>query len=667
MEMRIQPDLERASGSTNSDRVDFDGPNDIYNPQNWSFAKKSLNTFLYGLTTLGSTWASAAYSPANEIVAHDFQVSNEVAVLGTSVLLLGFGFGPLVWAPLSEVYGRKWPTVAPCFISALFSFATGASKDIQSIIITRFFCGFFGAAPITCTGGVFADIWDSSQRGNAIVGYALAVAAGPVLAPIVGGAIVVCGVSWRWTEYVGVSVTEDGIITNVPKITGIIQLLTVVLDVIFVDESYAPRLLVSKARRLRFETGNWGLHAEYEELNITFSGLLHKFGVRPWQMLFTPICGLIALYASFIYGVFYASLASFPIIFQQDRGWNPLVGSLPFLALLLGILLGSALNVLNQVVFYNRRLASQGDHKAIPEARLPPMMTQNAVRGRKQRSHPREGSLDSSISKGKDAKLTKLIVICGFINSMSVDAKQDTFCLADGTPIQDNITLAQYLEMVKPVVNPAGKIPSVPIFLKMAGLLAIQDTHGFAGSAANGYGGMGASNGRAGGSLVEVDRTIDPSVLAKLEKADLNFTDRSGQELRRDNTGLAVNDMLNESHYAAQDATTMINATKLNEADWDLILRNCNALCGLSIDFKDNRMVRAPHPTFKLWNGLNLEKVKVKIENARPAPLKSQSAPESEVKAVDGSAQDADSKSTAVEKASSPALLLALKAEEVKE
>ena len=89
MEMRIQSDLERASGSTNGDRVDFDGPNDIYNPQNWSFAKKSLNTFFYGLTTLGSTWASAAYSPANEIVAHDFQVSNEVAVLGTSVLLLG--------------------------------------------------------------------------------------------------------------------------------------------------------------------------------------------------------------------------------------------------------------------------------------------------------------------------------------------------------------------------------------------------------------------------------------------------------------------------------------------------------------------------------------------------------------------------------------------------
>lgn len=101
---------------------------------------------------------------------------------------------------------------------------------------------------------------------------------------------------------------------------------------------------------------------------------MNKFGLRPWRMLFTPICGLIALYASFIYGVFYASLASFPIIFQDDRGWDPLKGSLPFLALLIGIILGSALNVLNQIFFYNRRWSSRTVDKPIPEARLPPMM-----------------------------------------------------------------------------------------------------------------------------------------------------------------------------------------------------------------------------------------------------------------------------------------------------
>lgn len=36
----------------------------------------------------------------------DLHMSVEVAILGLSVYVLGFGLGPLVWAPLSEIYGR---------------------------------------------------------------------------------------------------------------------------------------------------------------------------------------------------------------------------------------------------------------------------------------------------------------------------------------------------------------------------------------------------------------------------------------------------------------------------------------------------------------------------------------------------------------------------------
>lgn len=61
----------------------------------------------------------------------------------------------------------------------------------------------------------------------------------------------------------------------------------------------------------------------------------------------TPICFAIALYASSVYGVLYLNLASFPIEFQELRGWNALVDALPFLALLFGIFLGAAVNVLN--------------------------------------------------------------------------------------------------------------------------------------------------------------------------------------------------------------------------------------------------------------------------------------------------------------------------------
>ena len=39
--------------------VDFDGKDDPYKPVNWPFRKKFITTLLYGLTTMGSTWASS--------------------------------------------------------------------------------------------------------------------------------------------------------------------------------------------------------------------------------------------------------------------------------------------------------------------------------------------------------------------------------------------------------------------------------------------------------------------------------------------------------------------------------------------------------------------------------------------------------------------------------
>lgn len=134
----------------------------------------------------------------------EFDVGVEVGTLGISLFLFGIGLGPLIWAPISKVYGRKAAVFAPYFIATVFSFATAVSKDIQTVMITRFFTGFFGSAPITNVGGVLSDIWTAEHRGAAVVAYALTLVAGTVLGPIVGGAIAASDLDWRWTEYVSV-------------------------------------------------------------------------------------------------------------------------------------------------------------------------------------------------------------------------------------------------------------------------------------------------------------------------------------------------------------------------------------------------------------------------------------------------------------------------------
>lgn len=337
--------------------VDFDGLDDPYRPVNWPLKKKVYTTLLYGLTTAGSTWASAVFSPGIHQVAVQFHVGTEVATLGITLLLLGFGLGPLLWAPLSEVYGRKVAVLTPYFVAACFSFGTATAKDIQTVMITRFFAGFFGSAPVTNTGGVLGDLYTPGQRGIAMAGYALAVVGGPVVGPIVGSAVVVQPfLRWRWTEY----------------LTGILMLFILTLDVIFLDESYPPVLLVRKARRLRHDSGNWALHAKFEEWDVSIQELAKKFLIRPFQLLATPICFLMALYASFCYGILYLQLGAIPIIFEEGRGWGQVVGSLPFLGILIGAWIGCAINVYNQKI-YNVKWHAAGE-RAVPEARLPPMM-----------------------------------------------------------------------------------------------------------------------------------------------------------------------------------------------------------------------------------------------------------------------------------------------------
>lgn len=336
--------------------VEFDGKDDPYRPINWPFRKKVVTTTLYGLTTFGITFASSVFSSGLGQISNDFSVGHEVATLGISLMLFGFGLGPLIWAPLSELYGRKAAVLTPYFISAIFSFATGAAKDIQTVMLCRFFAGFFGSAPITNTGGVLGDIWSAQQRAPAIVGYAIAVTAGPTLGPVIGGALVSSYLRWRWTEY----------------LTGIIMMTVLILDIVLLDESFPPVLLQYKAQRLRHESGNWALHASHEEWDVSLRELGRKYLLRPFQILVNPICFLVAIYASFVYGILYANLSSFPIAYQEVRGWGPVVGALPFLAITVGIFIGAVANILNNKYYF--RAVEKNGGRPVPEARLPPMM-----------------------------------------------------------------------------------------------------------------------------------------------------------------------------------------------------------------------------------------------------------------------------------------------------
>ncbi|KAK4507004.1 hypothetical protein PRZ48_000738 [Zasmidium cellare] len=337
--------------------VEFDGPNDPLHAQNWPLKKKLPVAIVLGYVTLTAAFGSSIFSTATATVAQQFNVSREVGILGVSLYVLGFATGPIVWAPSSELYGRKAPLLISSFGFSIFNIAVAVAKDAQTIFICRFFAGFFGACPLTCVGAVFADMFSNRQRGLAITVFSMTVFSGPLLAPFIGGFINMSYLGWRWTEY----------------ITAIMGFLGLALSVIFLEETYPPVILVNKASDLRRRTKNWGIHAKQEEIEIDWRELLEKNLSRPMRMLFTePIVLLISIYMAFIYGLLYLFLTFYPIVFQQIHGFNPGVGGLPFFGMITGEVLAGGYMILLQPG-YNKKLAAN-NNMPIPEWRLPPVI-----------------------------------------------------------------------------------------------------------------------------------------------------------------------------------------------------------------------------------------------------------------------------------------------------
>ncbi|KAK3387048.1 major facilitator superfamily domain-containing protein [Podospora didyma] len=334
--------------------VEFDGPDDPLHAQNWPMGKKLLTAAVLGYTTLTAAFGSSIFSAATRAVAKEFDVSTEVALLGVSFYVLGFATGPTLWAPFSELRGRRLPLVIAVFGFSIFNVAVAAGKDLQTVLICRFFAGFFGACPLAVVAAVFSDMFDNKTRGIAITLFSMAVFTGPLLAPFIGGFIVDSYLGWRWTSW----------------IVAIMGFAAFFLDFIFLEETYPPSILVGKAAELRRRTLNWGIHAKQEEIEVDFRELVTKNFSRPMRLLFTePIVTLLSIYMSFIYGLLYLFLTAYPFVFQGIHHMSNGVSGLTFFGMIVGQII-AGITVLLQQPWYQRKLAANNG-VPIPEWRLP--------------------------------------------------------------------------------------------------------------------------------------------------------------------------------------------------------------------------------------------------------------------------------------------------------
>jgi MFS family permease len=122
-------------------------------------------------------------APALGTIGAEFGITNSVELsLTLSIFVLGYAIGPLLMAPLSEMYGRVYVLQLSNLIYFFFNLGCGLAQSKTQMIIFRFLSGLGGSAPVALGGGVIADLFPPEERGKAISIYALA----PLLGPAVG-------------------------------------------------------------------------------------------------------------------------------------------------------------------------------------------------------------------------------------------------------------------------------------------------------------------------------------------------------------------------------------------------------------------------------------------------------------------------------------------------
>ncbi|GFF53631.1 caffeine resistance protein 5 [Aspergillus udagawae] len=340
--------------------VDWYTTDDPENPQNWPSRRKSLVALQIYLYTLVVYMGSSIYTPSAQAVGEKFGVSATAASLGLALYVLGYGTGPVIFSPLSEIpsIGRNPPYILTFGLFVILSVPTALVDNFAGLLVLRFLQGFFGSPCLATGGASISDIYSLLKLPYALTVWAAFATLGPALGPVISG-FSVPAENWRWSLW------------EILWMAGPVFLVML----FFLPETSADTILLNKAQRLRKLTGNNKLRSqsEIDQKKLTVSAVAVAALYRPVQIvILDPAVLFVNVYTSLIYGIYYSFFEVFPIVYIDIYGFNVGEMGLVFLCILVALLIAVPLYFLYLRKVFEPEIKTKG--LQAPERRLIPAL-----------------------------------------------------------------------------------------------------------------------------------------------------------------------------------------------------------------------------------------------------------------------------------------------------
>jgi MFS transporter, DHA1 family, multidrug resistance protein len=251
---------------------------------------------LMGLTPLSVDM----YLPALPAIQREFAASQHEVQLTLGVFFAGFGIGQLVWGPIGDRFGRRWPTFAGLLIFAAGSIAAALAPSNDLLIAARFVQAVGACVTPVMVRAMVRDVFDRERAGVMMSMMMLVMGAAPMLAPMIGG-VVELWLGWRAIFVVLVIATA------------------IVLSVLFrIPETHAD----DKRRSAHWRS----VLGAYTELAFNRRFLSYAFG------------------GAFFFGAMFAYIAGTPFVYIEIFGVSPQYYGFLFALNVVAMMLSSTLN-----------------------------------------------------------------------------------------------------------------------------------------------------------------------------------------------------------------------------------------------------------------------------------------------------------------------------------
>ena len=254
-----------------------------------------------------------------------FDVSLTAASLGLSVYVLGYGTGPMLFSPLSEIplIGRNPPYIITFGLFTILAVPTALVNNFAGLLVLRFITGFMNSPALATGGATMQDMYSFLKLPYALTVWVAAAFSAPALGPLLSG-FAVMNKDWRWSLW------------EILWAAGPMWLVMF----FFMPETSAGTILLHRAQRLHKLTGDNSLmsQSEIDQGAKSFTAIAGEAIRKPIEICMKdPAVLFTNLYTSCIYGIYYSFFEAFPLVYTGIYGFNLGELGITFLTIIVGV------------------------------------------------------------------------------------------------------------------------------------------------------------------------------------------------------------------------------------------------------------------------------------------------------------------------------------------